>query len=569
MGDKAKDCGDHASKNAWIVSDYFKNHPGMTTGYAITMLTFPLGVIVIPAVGGALVDQIKSGLPFSVWKSKLIIIIGLFLIILVSHMVGTYLDSYTAADFSAHVRSIMLERLMQNRAYSYSPVQVSSTVAKLIMIPMGIFEMIKIYRNTLIPGAVTLLAMVGYFFWVEPRVGAIVLALLLGMTGVMIAGQFVCQDGLVAAEYGHERILEDQGDVLDTLMHTLSVDAREPERERAAKRRKGQLDLVSGAINCANHFTGLVQVFAGIFIVAVVVYTFSEYKHGRIASDKMMGVLFVLMCSRHVIFNAMGAYPGLLKSNADMIKMCHFLDELDTGITEANAAERDDYYEIKDDNKDVASLEFKNVSFSYPEKRSGQSGKALDDLSFKASPNDRVLVYGHIGSGKSTAAYLALGLQVPTNGKVFICGHDSAKMSRKDFAKTVAYVPQAPRLLNRTVYENLSHGIITTREEAQKAMERFGIDFIGLDDNVGKFGEKLSTGQRVMIYLIKVLLQNAKIIVADEISANLDPIATAKVVRILREVSKERVLLFISHSPPDLDFTHTLRLENGKQINNQ
>jgi ABC-type transport system involved in cytochrome bd biosynthesis fused ATPase/permease subunit len=136
----------------------------------------------------------------------------------------------------------------------------------------------------------------------------------------------------------------------------------------------------------------------------------------------------------------------------------------------------------------------------------------------------------------------------------------------------VAFVPQNPKLLNRTVYDNLSYGLPSvSREQAQEALHNVGLNNVALDKRVGKQGARLSTGQRASLYLAKALLQDAKVLIVDEITANLDPVATAEVLRALDLAAQDRTLIFISHSTTVADqfpFTRHIEVSAGEIITN-
>jgi ABC-type multidrug transport system fused ATPase/permease subunit len=551
--------------NLTVVTDYFTNHPYITAGYAVAMVTFPLAVVVVPAVGGSMVDNIKSNIPFKVWRWKLVALIGMMALIIATYMLGTYLDSFATADFTAYVRRTMFDRIVSSRAYDYSPVQVTSTIAKMIMIPYGCFDIVKQFRNTFIPGLITMIAIIVYCFWVDWRIGVFMSVLLVGMVGVMVGGTYTCQDGLVASEYGSERLLERQGDVLETLRKTLMVDAREQEAARREKDFKVQRELTKDVYNCANHFTALVKVMVGLTLIGVILYAYTRYRVGLLPSSKMMSLLFVLMCSQNVLFNAMGSFPSMLRNNSDVIKLGHYLDELDKQIKHSDTDTRDTLHNASK-TSDTPSLVFDNVVYAYPSKRINSRTNAVDNMSFSLAPNDAMLVQGTIGCGKSTMALLALGLHVPQSGDIRINGYNIKDLSRKDLDKLIAYVPQQPEMLNRTVYDNLTHGHPEiTKAQVEAKMNEFGVNFIGVDDGVGKSGSRLSGGQKLILTLIGAMLQDTPVIIADEITANLDQQTKEMVVDILNAAAVDRVLVFISHDPPPgVRFTRRMHMDKGR-----
>lgn len=550
-------------RNHRVVADYFLNRPLTTAGYTLTMLTFPLGVVGIPAVMGALVDDVRAGKEFVEWRGKLGIVIGMFVAILTAYMIGMYLDARVRNEFTAHIRDIMVDRLMLSRAYSYRPVQVTSTTVKYSHIPRGVFELVRQFRVNLVPGLVTMLAITGYFFYVEPRLGVLVTLLLVGMICIMMSGKHVCQDGLIAAEYGTERMLERQGDVLETIFVTLSTDAREYEKARRKEWSAKQVARSVASFNCANHFTLVNKLLVGMFVVVIIIYVWARYTAGKLSAAKFMSTLFVLMCSRHILSNAMESFPYILETNADLQKLYHYLDELDDQIKETRSDDRDASTLRVDKAAAMksASVVFEDVTFRYREAKHDN----LKNVSFALEAGNKMLVSGHIGSGKSTMAKMVLGMFVPAGGAVTVCGYDVSTLHRKELSKLVAYIPQNAMLMDRSVDENLRHGLdAVSRADVRRALKTFNVDFIGIDDRVGKGGERLSGGQRTTLMLIKAMLQDTPIIIADELTANLDPGSTVDVLRTLDRVSKDRVLIFISHNNPPMVFSHSMVFDHGR-----
>ena len=100
------------------------------------------------------------------------------------------------------------------------------------------------------------------------------------------------------------------------------------------------------------------------------------------------------------------------------------------------------------------AVEFKNVHFSYP----NQAIKALDGVSFKIAPGERVALIGRIGSGKSTVEKLMLGLYAPQEGAVLIDSTDIRQIDPSDLRRQIGYVPQDINLIYGSVRDNITLG---------------------------------------------------------------------------------------------------------------
>src|SRR5690554_2529624 len=117
-------------------------------------------------------------------------------------------------------------------------------------------------------------------------------------------------------------------------------------------------------------------------------------------------------------------------------------------------------------------IEFKNVSFSYPnEKR-----KALNNVSFKINAGESVAILGRVGSGKSTIEKLILGLYQPSEGQVLIDGVHIEQIDPAELRRQISYIPQDAQLLSGNIYENITLGIQhPNSQQVLKAVELAGL----------------------------------------------------------------------------------------------
>ena len=316
---------------------------------------------------------------------------------------------------------------------------------------------------------------------------------------------------------------------------------------------------MKGAMNNANHFTGMMKLLLGLLVAAIIIYTYIGYTYGKFGNEQLTSILFVLMCGRVAIYGTLYHWPTHLMNLAAIKKMEDYYEILlnqkssigpDTGMSRENP----------EDIKTTCSngLKFENVDFVYP----GSTRQALKQASFELRRGDMVRISGHIGSGKSTIALIALGLY-PYEGKVLVCGRDVRTLPRSTISQLVSFIPQGPTLLDRTVYENIAFGTSFSPEQVRQAMDNLEVNFADLDSRVGKGGKNLSTGQRATIYLLRAAMRKSPIIICDEVTANMDAKSEKKVLALLEKISEGRTLIFISHQDVKLNFTKHLVLEKG------
>jgi ATP-binding cassette, subfamily B, bacterial HlyB/CyaB len=197
------------------------------------------------------------------------------------------------------------------------------------------------------------------------------------------------------------------------------------------------------------------------------------------------------------------------------------------------------------------SIRFENVSFRYA---AGQDRPTLANLSFEVRPGEKIAVVGRSGSGKTTLAKLMLGLYFPSEGRVFIDGHDLKAISRRNLRRRIGVVPQDVFLFSGTIRENIALGDPDTSFERVVAAARMAgaHEFIsemalGYDTKVGERGMSVSGGQRQRIALARALLRDPDILVLDEATSALDVESERSIQANLDGATRGRTTIVIAH----------------------
>ncbi|HEY7254796.1 MAG TPA: ABC transporter ATP-binding protein, partial [Methylomirabilota bacterium] len=196
------------------------------------------------------------------------------------------------------------------------------------------------------------------------------------------------------------------------------------------------------------------------------------------------------------------------------------------------------------------SLAFENVTFRYP----GGRRPALDALSLRVAPGERVGVVGASGAGKSTISRLLLRFADPTTGRVTIGGHDLRDLSLRDLRRMIAVVSQDTYLFHGTVEENLRMGRPdASQAELEDAARHANIHEAiaalpqGYRTVVGERGVRLSGGQRQRIAIARALLRDAPILILDEALSSVDAESEAAIQDALDRLMRGRTTLIFAH----------------------
>lgn len=215
------------------------------------------------------------------------------------------------------------------------------------------------------------------------------------------------------------------------------------------------------------------------------------------------------------------------------------------------------------------SVEFRNVTFGYVP---GQP--ILKNISFKVNPGETVALVGPTGSGKTSATALVHRFYEVWDGQILVGGTDVRDVTQESLGREVSMVLQEPFLFTGTVLENIRyHMRDATMAEVQAAAEAVGAhDFImalpnGYETELEQGGGNLSLGQRQLISFARAIVADAKILVLDEATANIDSYTEMLIQKALARLLDGRTGIVIAHRLATIrGADRIIVLQNGQMI---
>jgi ABC-type multidrug transport system fused ATPase/permease subunit len=194
-------------------------------------------------------------------------------------------------------------------------------------------------------------------------------------------------------------------------------------------------------------------------------------------------------------------------------------------------------------------IRFERVDFRY-----NPHEPVLEDFSLTIHAGETLALVGHTGSGKSSIGKLIARFYEFQGGRILIDDHDIRSLDLSRYHARLGIVTQTPFLFDGTVLDNIRYGRpdASDDEVAQVARQVGGGDWIGslpngLTSQVGERGASLSMGQRQLVALARVLLQNPSIFILDEATASIDPLTETLIQEGLDVLLKRRTSIAIAH----------------------
>ena len=195
---------------------------------------------------------------------------------------------------------------------------------------------------------------------------------------------------------------------------------------------------------------------------------------------------------------------------------------------------------------------------------------ALKDINLTLPDAGFVFVLGKSGSGKSTLLNMIGGLDSITSGKIEVDGNDISRFSERRFCNYrnshIGFIFQDYHLIDElTVAENirLSMDLVNAKDKnlIKEALEK--VDLAGYED---RFPTELSGGEQQRVAIARAIVKNPRIILADEPTGNLDTNTTTAIVELLKELSKDRLIVVVSHNIADANryADRIIELSNGE-----
>jgi len=198
--------------------------------------------------------------------------------------------------------------------------------------------------------------------------------------------------------------------------------------------------------------------------------------------------------------------------------------------------------------EEMPFVELQNVTFAYED----DSRKILHHVSFKVYPGEQVTLLGRTGAGKSTVFKLLLGLYQPGEGKVLIQGRDAFQIPENEKRSLYGYVEQTFHRVPGTVKDQITlYDDSFTMEEVREAARIAGLDATieqlekGYDTPCTQ--EIFSQGQWQLLSIARAAVAKPKLLLLDEITANLDAQTEEEVLQALKRASEGRTVISISH----------------------
>lgn len=526
------------------------------------MLIFTGTQLLIPLIIRYAIDQGMN--PARTDRSAQLAAVGAFVLAILVNFAAGYMQE-TVVGKVAETVLFDIRRAMFGHLQKVSLSFMDKTeVGRLMSRLQGDVNSIQEFLETSVysVGDVALLfGIVFVMLWLDFRLGLLTLSVLPVLVIVRIVWLPRARDAFMAAHETNSVVNGALAEAIHGVRTVQSMDRQQVNFILFDDKAHANLRTHLIAAKYAQVMVPIVDGLTGLAMAAVIVVGGSMVMNGRIDVGVLVAYLFYIQRFFDPIRSLTLQYSIMQRAMASGKRLTDVLDVKIDVQDKPNA-------EMLSPEMD-GSVEFRDVTFGYNPDR-----PVLKNVSFRVNPGETVALVGPSGSGKSSAMALVHRFYDVQQGQVLVGGHDVRDLTQESLGRQVAMVLQEPYLFTGTVFENIRyHKTEATSDKVIEAAKAVGAhDFImsladGYEAQLGERGDNLSLGQRQLISFARALVADAKILVLDEATANIDSYTEMQIQKALIKLLEGRTGLVIAHRLATIrGADRIIVLQNGQVI---
>ncbi len=532
--------------------------------YLLLQVYIPLEKIALPHYYGNLISQIQ-GANFGSIKKYFCLLVLIWILIQGINITKSYVNGNIYPKFLGHIRTKLVNLIVDSNKTDYQDMKTGKLLTKLIDAPYIYYGMAKETKNLVFNNLITYVSTFGYLFYYDKFISLIYLISMSVVLYVTYIYVHNCKKYVRQSENQYVEVHEEVDDTMNNLISIYTSNKVKEEKKRLHKYSDKSVDSEKSLIY---NNTTYRMYFSVIFVIIFIVLNYFSFK---LFLDKKIK-LNVLVSIVIINYSLLGSFMSIFYDVKDFMDNKERLDLLDEFLEEMpkpnKISRKQNTTTPEVFQKQFVKIEIKDLNFKY------QKTQIFQDFNLTINRKEKIGLVGSIGSGKSTLVKLLVGLKINYTGKILINGRDVKSLNIDKMRNYITYIPQHPKLFNRTLFENITYGLEgVTEKQIYDILDSVGLDDVKdrfkkmMREKVGKNGSELSGGQRQIVWLVRSLLKDNRMIILDEPTSSLDEDNKDKVVKLIDELSKKRNIILISHDKTVLEnMDRVIRLDKGKIV---
>lgn len=525
-----------------LVREYVAQHPGFVALYVLALLMNPVKELLVPHLFGRIVRALQEN------ENVMGLFCWVVVVWAVVQAVFTYIDWQDVHYYPAmmgFLRAKVFGHVLDVHRENFDDLKTFETIAKQSKLPILIYGFLDMWKRTFIPQAVIFGFALVYIGLFDPP-AALVMGLLVALVvALVLASPKRCEEASQGKDAAYNAMNEQTEDVMRNMMAVLNAVNEGREGGLLQRSHEAYSALCRATMLC------VIGVQARLLPLQVVFMSFMIWRCYRMSHQDVGRAVSLLL----IVLSLSGGLTRVFAETRDLIIKWGMVKESMTIFDNAPAAQQCGSAvppAAPGSAGADAQIELRDVTFGY--RHSTQP--VLERVSLAVPHRQRLLVVGRIGSGKSTLLKLIMRYKRPSAGELLLEGVPYCRTTAAQVRRRIGYVPQVPLLFNRSIYENIVYGSEErglTPAQVEAMIRDLGLEslFDNLDTGImspaGKNGSRLSGGQRQVVWILRVLLQEPEILLLDEPTASIDTATKDVIYSLLEMLMRDRTVVMVTH----------------------
>lgn len=467
-----------------------------------------------------------------------VVIIGLFTVRGLLAFIGTYLFARSSADIVLRLRTDAVQAVMAADASLYQHMSPGVAAARVISDPQNAVNALADALTTLLRDGATLVALLGYLFYLNWSLTLISLVTipLLGLVVRRVQRRVLEVSG--RSYESQVRLIGIVDDVARAWRVVRTFDAGNFERQRFSDEATHLSRNVLKSVVVGASMTPLSQVVASTGVALIVTLALMNAQHGQATVGDFVAFVTTLLMTispmRHLTDVTQPIVGGLVQARA-CFDLIDTPAEPDDGTTHLDTVRGD--------------LRFEGVTIVHP----GADQPALDRIDLRMPAGKTIALVGPSGAGKSTVLSALLAFVAPSAGRISLDGIEIGEISKASLRRQFAVVSQDIVLFDGSIEDNVVYAQARDPAKVEACLRAadlwtFVAELpIGTATRIGSNGARLSGGQRQRLAIARALYKEARVWVFDEATSALDSASEHLVHRSIERWRGSRTLILVAH----------------------
>lgn len=543
-----------------ILTQFIKKHPRLFVIYCILVLAMPINEVILPQFYGKVLAGLKGNEPV---KRYLPPIVVLLIIVQVMYFSSDLLEVEMYPKFHAFLRDITLDYVVKTKSTNLSEIESGKLIAKMVRFPAVYTSFIDDFRNAIVPYFLIYFVVFIYTLFIDKQLSVYILIISISTFVITFISMHSCNKHSQARDAVYYKLFDQVDEILRNIISVLNNNRYDDEKVLLDTYQNEYVGYCKKALYCVSKFKVITFALFGLLIYLFIKRVIMLYRQNSISHATLISLAIIILFFFGTIMKNASLYKDIMYRYGTITECLQLFNH---GAEAKEKEPMSSKWMQLESAQGPYCLELENVGYSYDMLK-----MAVDNVNIKIKCLENVAIVGEIGSGKSTLLKLLMKYKRPTKGELYLNGIPYTEIPEQEVRAKIGYSAQNSILFNRSLMENILYSNKSaTREEVNKMIEWYGlVQFFkrfpnGLETKAGVNGSNLSGGEKQIVWILRVILQNPQIILLDEPTSAMDEATKQYILRLLMMVTKEKTVVCITHDTNILKyFDRVFYIKNG------